>query len=321
MAESAKELTWSDLRWSWRGAFAGFTWNMWRTRSESFQQSYCTLVASLAATDQSTVSGWDYALLANFLLALVIGTVMMAFAVGTVMDKFASMNSISAPFTEGGVVDCAFLVTIDRRAGIAVTLVSLKLWLTITGELLKRPGCETGVHVGGVAGLGQQLEFQAAVILRKSPLLHDLQHLRATYNTPPAMLSLKDHNLADLTWSDLTWSWPAGFAGFLWYMMPIGLDFVKKIYITLYEGPGGENDPAAKNAGYGQLINFVLQCLFVTLGTGFAVGTVDEKSTVSTDANRAVMGALVVVWAWSKVFGDSSWLSRMYNAMLRGMVG
>ncbi|OQO05072.1 hypothetical protein B0A48_08092 [Cryoendolithus antarcticus] len=135
------------------------------------------------------------------------------------------------------------------------------------------------------------------------------------------MSCLKDHNLSDLTWSDLTWSWPAGFAGFLWYMMPIGNDFVKKIYITLYEDPGGENEPAAKNAGYGQLINFVLQCLFVTLGTGFAVGTVDEKSTVSTDANRALMGALVVVWAWSKVFGDSPWLSRMYGAMLRGVTG
>ncbi|OQO12237.1 hypothetical protein B0A48_02878 [Cryoendolithus antarcticus] len=89
MAESAKELTWSDLKWSWRGAFAGLTWNMWRTRSESFQKSYCTLVASLATSDQSAVSGWDYALLANFLLALVIGIVMMAFAVGTVMDRFA----------------------------------------------------------------------------------------------------------------------------------------------------------------------------------------------------------------------------------------
>nr|OQO25384.1 hypothetical protein B0A51_06978 [Rachicladosporium sp. CCFEE 5018] len=69
------------------------------------------------------------------------------------------------------------------------------------------------------------------------------------------------------------------------------------------------------------LINFVLQCLFVTLGAGFAVGTIDEKSTVSTAANRALIGALVVVWAWSKVFGDSPWLSRMYGAMLRGVTG
>ncbi|KAK6443349.1 hypothetical protein LTR95_000175 [Oleoguttula sp. CCFEE 5521] len=101
------------------------------------------------------------------------------------------------------------------------------------------------------------------------------------------MLSLKEHNLADLTWSDLTWSWQGCFVGFLWYMGPIGSGFMKKIYITLHGGLGRENDPAAKNAGYGQLINFVLQCLFVTLGCGFAVGTVDERSPATQSSDKA----------------------------------
>nr|OQO18686.1 hypothetical protein B0A51_12236 [Rachicladosporium sp. CCFEE 5018] len=116
--------------------------------------------------------------------------------------------------------------------------------------------------------------------------------------------------------SNLSWHSGGAITAFSTYMWFVGVDFARDIHDKLYPLDGSNCDRASRIVGMGMLINFVSQSLIVTLGCGFSTGTAAEMTGVGINGNKAIVAWIVFIAVWTKVFGESSWLSRLFSAVI-----
>ncbi|KAF2165359.1 hypothetical protein M409DRAFT_24209 [Zasmidium cellare ATCC 36951] len=117
--------------------------------------------------------------------------------------------------------------------------------------------------------------------------------------------------------TDLTFSWTGAFCGFVAFQHCIGNILAKKIYKSFGEGEGFGSITNPRIAGSGLAVNYALQILACVLAGGYSTGTMEARTGVSMDGNKAVMATMAAIWLWSKIFADSPWLSRRFGLMIQ----
>jgi hypothetical protein len=118
----------------------------------------------------------------------------------------------------------------------------------------------------------------------------------------------------------LIFAWHGALIAFFFYNANMGLEILKKAFLSLYENRISEPGNDAKAEGYGHLLNYLIQLICWTRVGGYLAG-LDEIRPGNLESNLkpggstyvlnwGIISAGAVIVIWNRIFGDLPWLRR-----------